>query len=140
MEGPQFSTRAESHLYRSWGASVINMSALPEAKLAREAEISYAMICMSTDYDCWHEEDVNVAMVMANMKANAGNARKVAEIILDTLAKADDDGVDPLIRKAARGEGLKGTTLGGLSGVSAVPETRASVNSRIGWLFEDWKN
>jgi len=55
MEGPQFSTRAESKLYRSWGGSCINMSALPEAKLAREAEIAYQMICMSTDYDCWHE-------------------------------------------------------------------------------------
>ena len=54
MEGPQFSTRAESNMYRAWGGSVINMSALPEAKLAKEAEIAYQMICMSTDYDCWH--------------------------------------------------------------------------------------
>jgi 5'-methylthioadenosine phosphorylase len=55
MEGPAFSTRAESNLYRSWGAGVINMSTIPEAKLAREAEMCYAVICMSTDYDCWHE-------------------------------------------------------------------------------------
>ena len=140
MEGPQFSTRAESNLYRSWGASVINMSALPEAKLAREAEINYAMICMSTDYDCWHEEDVSVAMVMANMKANAGNAKRVAETILDTLGKAGENGVDPLITRAAHGLGLEGTTLGGLSGLSAIPETRAEVNKKIGWLFEDWKH
>ena len=57
MEGPQFSTRAESRLYRTWGGSVINMSVLPEAKLAREAEIAYQMICMSTDYDSWNESE-----------------------------------------------------------------------------------
>jgi 5'-methylthioadenosine phosphorylase len=71
MEGPQFSTRAESNMYRAWGGSVINMSALPEAKLAREAELAYQMICMATDYDCWHVgEDVDVAMVMKYMAAN----------------------------------------------------------------------
>jgi 5'-methylthioadenosine phosphorylase len=66
------------------------MSALPEAKLAREAEIAYQMICMSTDYDCWHEtEDVNVAMVMANMKANAENARRFVGAVLDELSKEE---------------------------------------------------
>jgi 5'-methylthioadenosine phosphorylase len=91
-EGPQFSTRAESNLYRSWGGSVINMSALPESKLAREAEISYQMICMSTDYDCWHDsEDVNVAMVMANMKANAENAKHFVGAVLDELSKEAHD-------------------------------------------------
>lgn len=74
-------------MYRSWGGSVINMSVLPEAKLAREAEIAYQMICMSTDYDCWHEEDVNVAMVMANMKANSVNARRFVGAVLDELSK-----------------------------------------------------
>ncbi|MBI4881432.1 MAG: S-methyl-5'-thioadenosine phosphorylase, partial [Planctomycetes bacterium] len=66
MEGPLFSTRAESHLYRSWGAGLINMSALPEAKLAREAEMSYALVCAVTDYDCWREtsEDVDIQMVI----------------------------------------------------------------------------
>lgn len=88
MEGPQFSTRAESNLYRAWGGSVINMSALPEAKLAREAEIAYQMICMSTDYDCWHtSEDVSVEMVMGNMKANAENARRFVGAVLDELSK-----------------------------------------------------
>lgn len=92
MEGPQFSTRAESNLYRSWGGSVINMSALPEAKLAREAEIGYQMICMATDYDCWRgdgDEDVNVEMVMNHMKANAENARRFVGAVLNELAKEE---------------------------------------------------
>ena len=79
MEGPQFSTLAESHLYRSWGASVIGMTNMPEAKLAREAEICYCTIAMVTDYDSWHEEHgtVDVAKVIAVMKANAGNAKRL---------------------------------------------------------------
>lgn len=76
-------------MYRSWGGTVINMSCLPEAKLAREAEIAYQMICMSTDYDCWHEStaDVTVEMVMGNMKANSENARRFVTAVLDTLAQ-----------------------------------------------------
>lgn len=90
MEGPQFSTRAESKLYRSWGGSVINMSALPEAKLAKEAEVAYQMICMSTDYDCWHESgDVTVDMVMGNMKANADNAKRFVGAVLNELSKEE---------------------------------------------------
>lgn len=91
MEGPQFSTRAESNMYRSWGGSVINMSVLPEAKLAREAEIAYQMICMSTDYDCWHDSagDVTVEIVMGNMKANAENARRFVGAVLDELSKEE---------------------------------------------------
>ena len=67
MEGPLFSTRAESTMYRSWGASIIGMTALPEAKLAREAEICYATMACATDYDCWHEteEDVTVEMIIS---------------------------------------------------------------------------
>jgi 5'-methylthioadenosine phosphorylase len=94
MEGPQFSTRAESNLYRAWGGSVINMSALPEAKLAREAEIGYQMICMATDYDCWRgdgSEDVNVEMVMAHMKANAENARRFVGAVLNELTKEEHE-------------------------------------------------
>jgi len=70
---------------------VINMSALPEAKLAREAEISYQMICMSTDYDCWHPsgEDVTVEMVMGNMKSNSENARRFVGAVLDELTKEE---------------------------------------------------
>ncbi|KAK3995784.1 S-methyl-5'-thioadenosine phosphorylase [Cladorrhinum sp. PSN332] len=93
MEGPQFSTRAESNMYRSWGGSVINMSALPEAKLAREAELAYQMICMATDYDCWRNaegEDVDVAMVMKFMAANSENAKHLVGAVLDELARQDN--------------------------------------------------
>src|ERR1700734_2818762 len=81
MEGPQFSTRAESNLYRSWGADVIGMTNLQEAKLAREAEISYATLAMVTDYDCWREghDDVTVEQVIAVMHQNSGNAEKVVK-------------------------------------------------------------
>jgi 5'-methylthioadenosine phosphorylase len=90
-EGPQFSTRAESHMYRSWGGSVINMSTLPEAKLAREAEIAYQSICMATDYDCWHSfEDVNVALVLSYMKANVENAKRLVAGVLDQLTKIEN--------------------------------------------------
>ncbi len=77
MEGPQFSTLAESQLYRSWGADVIGMTGMPEAKLAREAELCYASVAMVTDFDCWHESHgaVDVAQVIATLTANAGNAR-----------------------------------------------------------------
>ena len=79
MEGPQFSTRAESNLYRSWGADVIGMTNLQEAKLAREAEICYATMAMVTDYDCWHEghDAVTVDQVIAVLNQNAANASKV---------------------------------------------------------------
>ncbi len=81
MEGPQFSTRAESKLYRSWGADVIGMTNLQEAKLAREAEISYATLAMVTDYDCWFEghDDVTVDQVVAVMHQNSENAQKVVK-------------------------------------------------------------
>ena len=89
-EGPQFSTRAESNLYRSWGGSVINMSALPESKLAREAEMAYQMICMATDYDCWHStEDVDVAMVLKHMEANSANAKRLVGAVVDRLAEQE---------------------------------------------------
>lgn len=81
MEGPQFSTRAESNLYRSWGADVIGMTNLQEAKLAREAEICYATMAMVTDYDCWHEghDDVTVEQIIAVLHQNAENAAKVVK-------------------------------------------------------------
>jgi 5'-methylthioadenosine phosphorylase len=77
MEGPQFSARAESHLYRQWGADVIGMTAMPEAKLAREAELPYALIGMVTDYDCWREGEAHVEVdaVLAQLSANAATAR-----------------------------------------------------------------
>jgi len=79
MEGPQFSTLAESNLYRSWGASVIGMTAMPEAKLAREAELPYAIVAMVTDYDCWHPEHdhVTVDQVVKVLHANAEHARRL---------------------------------------------------------------
>lgn len=87
MEGPQFSTRAESELYRAWGCSVIGMTGMPEAKLAREAELPYAIIAMVTDYDCWHDahESVTVDSVMAVMKDNSANARKLVAAVAAKL-------------------------------------------------------
>jgi 5'-methylthioadenosine phosphorylase len=77
MEGPQFSSRAESELYRSWGCDVIGMTGMPEAKLAREAELPYALVGMVTDYDCWRDEPVEVAAIIAQLTANAEVARKL---------------------------------------------------------------
>ncbi len=79
IEGPQFSTRAESLVYRSWGVSVIGMTAMPEAKLAREAELPYATVALATDYDCWHtsEEDVSVEAVLAVLHANSALAKRL---------------------------------------------------------------
>jgi 5'-methylthioadenosine phosphorylase len=87
MEGPQFSTLAESNLYRSWGCSVIGMTAMPEAKLAREAELPYAIVAMVTDYDCWHEdhEHVTVDQVIRVLTANAENARRLIKRVAPKL-------------------------------------------------------
>jgi len=92
MEGPAFSTRAESQLYRSWGAGIINMSVLPEAKLAREAEICYAMVCMATDYDCWKIDhaDVTVDMVVKNLNANSAHAKALILEVVPALSKDVD--------------------------------------------------
>ncbi|MES1024267.1 S-methyl-5'-thioadenosine phosphorylase [Gloeocapsa sp. BRSZ] len=89
MEGPAFSTKAESHLYRSWGATVIGMTNLPEAKLAREAEIAYATLALVTDYDCWHpdHDSVTVEMVIANLQRNATNAQKVIQETVRRLSQ-----------------------------------------------------
>ena len=87
MEGPQFSTRAESNLYRSWGADVIGMTNLQEAKLAREAEICYATMAMVTDYDCWREghDDVTVDQIVAVVHQNADNAAKVVRAAIAAM-------------------------------------------------------
>lgn len=86
MEGPQFSTRAESRMYRQWGADVIGMTAMPEAKLAREAELPYALVGMVTDYDCWREgEQVDVAQVVAQMQANSQLARDAVLAFIEAL-------------------------------------------------------
>ncbi len=91
MEGPQFSTRAESNLYRSWGADVIGMTNLQEAKLAREAEMSYATLAMVTDYDCWREghDDVTVEQVIAVIHQNSENAAKVVRAAVAALPKGE---------------------------------------------------
>jgi 5'-methylthioadenosine phosphorylase len=87
MEGPAFSTQAESHLYRQWGASIIGMTNLPEAKLAREAEIAYATMALVTDYDCWRgdRESVTVEMVIQNLHRNADHARTIIQHVVQRL-------------------------------------------------------
>ena len=88
MEGPQFSTRAESNLYRSWGCDVIGMTNMPEAKLAREAEMCYATVAMVTDYDCWHEDhdDVTVEAVIKTVHDNADKARAMIKSVVPRLS------------------------------------------------------
>ena len=97
IEGPLFSTRAESRLYRSWGGSIIGMTAIPEAKLAREAEISYAMLATATDYDVWHETEADVAVevVLSRLRENVATARA---IVSATIRDLPDDW-----RRTARG-------------------------------------
>ncbi len=87
MEGPQFSTLAESNLYRSWGADVIGMTNMPEAKLAREAEIRYSTVAMVTDYDCWHpdHDEVDVSIVVQTLMKNAVNAQNMIKEIVKTF-------------------------------------------------------
>jgi len=89
MEGPQFSTKAESALYRSWGCDVIGMTNMPEAKLAREAELPYASVAMVTDYDCWHEDfgHVEVSHILQVLNANAGKARDLVRRLAQSLPK-----------------------------------------------------
>ena len=103
MEGPQFSTRAESALYRSWGCDIIGMTAMPEAKLAREAELPYALVGMVTDYDCWRAETahVEVSQVIAQLGANAGLARKmVLELARRLPAQREASPIDTVLDHA----------------------------------------
>ncbi|HET6415307.1 MAG TPA: S-methyl-5'-thioadenosine phosphorylase [Polyangiales bacterium] len=113
IEGPQFSTHAESQLYRSWGASVIGMTNLPEARLAREAELPYATLAMATDYDCWHEahEAVTVEAVIAVMQKNVAKAK---EIILELSGKLPD----PAGRPAT--SALRGAIITNVDSISAA--------------------
>lgn len=94
MEGPQFSTRAESKMYRMLGGDIINMSVLPEAKLAREAELSYALIATATDYDSWRENSapVTAAEVFKTLQTNADTSRRVTELIVSDLHDAAENG------------------------------------------------
>jgi 5'-methylthioadenosine phosphorylase len=103
MEGPQFSTRAESRLYRSWGCDVIGMTAMPEARLAREAELPYALMAMVTDYDCWREGEaaVEVEAVVAQLRANAATAGRMLVELAKTLPEEREPSpVDTLLDMA----------------------------------------
>lgn len=122
MEGPQFSTRAESLVYRSWGVSVIGMTAMPEAKLAREAQLPYATLALATDYDCWHEseEDVSVEAVVAVMKRNVTVARAAVAELARTLP-------DPTKSPATRA--LTGAVM--TTPERIAPATRA----KLAWLL-----
>ncbi|MDY7019165.1 MAG: S-methyl-5'-thioadenosine phosphorylase [Chloroflexota bacterium] len=92
MEGPQFSTKAESQLYRSWGADIISMTTLPEAKLAREAEICYAALAIVTDRDCWHPgyEAVTTEMIFANLQKGVATARKILKLTIPSISQKRD--------------------------------------------------
>ena len=102
MEGPQFSTRAESLTYRKWGVDVIGMTNLTEAKLAREAEIGYATLAMATDYDCWHDghDDVTVEAIIQIMNANIANARKVIELAVPKIDASIAHGAEDALANA----------------------------------------
>ena len=117
MEGPAFSTRAESNVYRGWGMDVIGMTNLQEAKLAREAEICYVTIAMVTDYDCWHEEHdaVTVEQIIGNLTKNAENACKVVRQMVKTL---------PAKRNCKCGSALKHAILTDLKTVSKENKDR----------------
>jgi len=102
MEGPAFSTRAESFLHRSWGADVIGMTALPEAKLAREAEICYAIIACATDYDCWHEahEAVTTEMILNILRKNDETTRKIIKLATGRIPSQRKCGCDSALKTA----------------------------------------
>ena len=123
MEGPQFSTRAESRLYRQWGVSVIGMTALPEAKLAREAELPYATLALATDYDCWHEAeaDVDVAAILSVLKQNAELAQRSVARLAGSLPPPESSPAFGATRHAL------------LTPRSAFP---AEVAERLAWLLK----
>ncbi len=100
MEGPQFSTLAESHLYRSWGCSVIGMTNLPEAKLSREAEIGYSSLAMVTDYDCWHpaHEAVTVEQIINVLTENADKAKTLLKLLAKLLSNSNWNWNDPIYK------------------------------------------
>jgi 5'-methylthioadenosine phosphorylase len=123
MEGPQFSTRAESGLYRSWGVSVIGMTAMPEAKLAREAQLPYATVAFSTDYDCWHEseEAVSVEGVLAVLRQNADRAHKIIRALPASLPDASASPATRALEHA----------------IISKPPYAPSVSERLSWLLGD---
>ena len=102
MEGPAFSTRAESRIYRKWGVDVIGMTNMPEAKLAREAEICYATLALATDYDCWHEsaKDVSIEAILAIIRRNVENARRIIRAVAERLPGKGGCGCGEALRTA----------------------------------------
>jgi 5'-methylthioadenosine phosphorylase len=126
MEGPQFSTRAESRVYRGFGVDVIGMTNLIEAKLAREAEICYATLAMATDYDCWHEghADVTVEGIIAIMNRNVGNARNLLRAAV------------PLLRDAAGGCGCGSALRNAI--MTAPDRIPAEARARLGLLIDKY--
>src|SRR5512134_749474 len=102
MEGPAFSTRAESRIYRKWGVDVIGMTNMPEAKLAREAELCYATMALATDYDCWHEteEDVSIEAVLAILRKNVENSKKIVREVARRLPGKGSCGCGEVLRDA----------------------------------------
>jgi 5'-methylthioadenosine phosphorylase len=122
IEGPQFSTRAESLLYRSWGVSVIGMTAMPEAKLAREAELPFALLALATDYDCWHEteSDVSAGAVLQVMEKNVAAARRAVAELAFALP-------DPA---SSRATGSLATAL-----MTAPSQISSTTRGRLEWLF-----
>ena len=102
MEGPAFSTQAESFMYRSWGAGIIGMTALPEAKLAREAEMCYATMAWITDYDCWHEseESVTVEMVVQNLLQNVAHSKEMLRRVIPQLGPSETCGCNSALKDA----------------------------------------
>jgi 5'-methylthioadenosine phosphorylase len=122
IDGPQFSTRAESLLYRSWGVSVIGMTAMPEAKLAREAQLPYALLALATDYDCWHatEEDVTVEAVLAVLNQNVAGAQRT---IVELARSLPDAAASPASRALA-------TAI-----VSAPDSVPPAARDRLAWLL-----
>jgi 5'-methylthioadenosine phosphorylase len=121
MEGPLFSTRAESHMYRSWNADVIGMTNLQEAKLAREAEICYATLALSTDYDCWHDEDVTIEAILAIIAGNVENAKKTIARVVPKLTGE---------RSCGCGQALAGTIITDPARIPAA--TKEKLNLIIG--------
>ncbi len=123
MEGPQYSTRAESELYRSWGASIIGMTAIPEAKLAREAEICYATLASVTDFDCWHprHDSVTTEMIIGNLQKGIGTAKKILKAAIADI---------PAERTCACGHALKDAIASAPESISR--ETKDSLKLLLG--------
>jgi 5'-methylthioadenosine phosphorylase len=123
IEGPAFSTRAESRLYRGWGVDVIGMTNLPEARLAREAEICYATLALVTDYDCWHddEEDVSVGGVLENLRANSELALRIVQEVVPAL---------PAQRSCACGAALRDAIITAREAIP--PATRRKLEPLLG--------